>query len=154
MIETALEALQHPTHWHWFTLGVICIILEILLPTFYMLWAGIGAFAMGVLIYFQPDITWQSQLAIFAGLSVFSTVIGRMYLAHKPLDTDEPLLNRRGEQYIGRVVTLNSAIVNGVGHISIDDTRWRIEGPDIASGQKVEVEGVRGTSLVVKSVIS
>ncbi len=152
MLEAILEILQQPSYWHWLTFAVICIALEILLPTFYMLWIGLGAFAMGAITYFQTDIEWQFQLALFAGLSVFSTVVGRMYLAHKPLDSDEPLLNRRGEQYIGRTVTLKSAIVNGVGHVSIDDTRWRIEGADIESGQKVQVDAVNGTSLVVKKV--
>jgi len=149
MIESILTSLDQPSHWHWFIAAVICIIFEIILPTFYLMWTGVGAFAVGVVLYFNPETSWSTQLLLFAALSVLSIFAGRYYLARNPLKTDEPLLNRRGEQYAGRVVTLNDPIVNGVGHISIDDTRWRVEGDDIDAGEKVEIQGLNGTSLVV-----
>ncbi len=150
VLENVILTLQQPTHWHWFIASVIFIIFEIILPTSYLLWTGIGAFVVGIILYFVPDISWQMQLILFAVLSIVSILVGRSYLIRKPLETDEPLLNRRGEQYIGRIVTLDQAIVNGVGHVSLDDTRWRIEGKDTEAGEKVKVTGVDGTSLVVE----
>ncbi len=151
MMETLMALFQHPTFWHWFIATAVLVTLEIVLPTTYMLWVGIGAFITGLVAMVFPELSWQTQLVIFSVVSVFSTIAGRAWVKNRPIDTDQPLLNRRGEQYIGRVLTLEDAIVNGVGHVSIDDTRWRIEGNDIAAGQKVVVTGVDGTSLVVKS---
>ncbi|HHO67888.1 MAG TPA: NfeD family protein, partial [Gammaproteobacteria bacterium] len=65
-------------------------------------------------------------------------------------DTDQPTLNRRGEQYIGRVFTLETPLVNGMGKIRIDDTTWKIEGPDCEPGTRIRVTGVDGTILKVE----
>ena len=47
---------------------------------------------------------------------------------------DRPFLNRRAEGYVGREFTLDKPIVNGVGTIHIDDTVWRVSGPDCPAG--------------------
>jgi len=60
-------------------------------------------------------------------------------------------LNRRGSQYIGREFTLTEPIVNGIGRLNVDDTIWRISGPDMDSGVQIIVDGMDGTILRVKS---
>jgi len=65
-------------------------------------------------------------------------------------ESDEPLLNKRAQQYIGRVFTLDEPIVNGVGMVKVDDSSWRITGPDIDAGNKVKVIGEDGMSLKVE----
>ena len=48
---------------------------------------------------------------------------------------DQPFLNRRAEGYVGRAFTLEKPIVDGIGTIRIDDTVWRVSGPDCPAGQ-------------------
>ena len=50
--------------WHWWTLGVILIAVEIASTTFYLLWPGIAAMAVGFLKFFAPAI--DGRLEIFA----------------------------------------------------------------------------------------
>ena len=45
---------------------------------------------------------------------------------------------------------LTEAIVNGRGRLSIDDTVWRIEGPDLPAGTRVTVSAAEGSRLKVK----
>jgi hypothetical protein len=40
------------------------------------------------------------------------------------VESDQPKLNRRGEQYVGRTFTLEEPIVNGHGKIRVDDSTW------------------------------
>ena len=69
-----------------------------------------------------------------------------------PTETDLPTLNRRGEQYVGRHFTLEEAIVNGQGKIRVDDSTWKIEGPeDLPAGSQVQVIAVAGTVLKVEA---
>ena len=64
-------------------------------------------------------------------------------------------MNRRGEQYVGRHFTLSHDIVNGVGELHVDDTRWKIVSHhDLPAGSKVKVTAVEGTSLRVEEFIS
>ena len=64
--------------------------------------------------------------------------------------SEQPLLNRRAEQYVGRVFTLQEPIVNGRGRLRVDDTVWRVEGEDCPAGTAVEVTGVDATLLRVR----
>ena len=65
--------------------------------------------------------------------------------------SDEPLLNRRGEQLIGQVVTLEEATVNGRGRARVGDSLWRVTGPDLAAGTRVRITGIDHGTLVVEA---
>ena len=88
---------------------------------------------------------WQGQFLIFAVLSVASIVGWRIYLKRHPTETEQPTLNRRGEQYVGRTFTLGEPVVNGTGKISVDDSTWKVEGDDMPAGTQIRVTGVEGT---------
>ncbi len=136
--------------WHWWVAAVVLIVVEIFAPGTVALWMAVSAAAVGLLLLAVPEVTWQTQFLVFAILSV-ATVIGwRTYQLRYPTLSDQPALNRRGEQYVGRVFTLSEAIVNGTGKIHVDDTMWKVEGADLAEGTQVRVTGVEGTVLTVE----
>ena len=137
-------------YWHWFVLGLLLVILEMFSPAAYFLWLGIGAGLTGVLLLAWPGLGWPVQLLAFALLAVLSVALGRRYLTRHPIKTDAPTLNRRGEQYVGRVFTLQEPIVNGLGKIRVDDSTWKISGADCPSGTRVKVTGVDGVVLEVE----
>jgi membrane protein implicated in regulation of membrane protease activity len=111
---------------------------------------AVSAAVVGLLLLAIPEVTWQTQFLVFATLSV-ATVIGwRAYQLRYPTVSDQPTLNRRGEQYVGRVFTLSEAIANGTGKIHVDDTMWKVEGEDLPEGTRVRVTGVDGTILTVE----
>jgi len=144
--------LEHIEYWHWLVLAVLLAILEIFSPGVFLLWMGVGAAITGLVLLAMPDLTWQVQLVAFALLSVGATVGAKLFLHNHPIHTDQPNLNRRGEQYVGRVFTLDHAIVNGQGKIHVDDSTWKVHGADCPAGTKVKVDGVDGVVLVVELV--
>ena len=60
------------------------------------------------------------------------------------------MLNRRGEALIGRIFQLDRPIVSGEGRIRVDDSVWRVVGPDLAMGAAVRVVRIEGASLIVE----
>src|SRR5262249_60393632 len=64
---------------------------------------------------------------------------------------DRPFLNRRAEGYVGRVFTLDKPIIDGVGTIRIDDTVWRVSGPDCPAGSRVKISRAEGADLKVEA---
>ncbi len=138
------------SHWHWFILAVALVILEVFAPGAFFLWLGIAAGVVGALVYTMPSLGWEYQVLAFSVLSVISIVVWRKFFRTEPADTDQPTLNRRGEQYVGRTFTLSEPIVNGLGKIHVDDTTWKIHGKDCPPGSQVKVTGVDGTILNVK----
>jgi inner membrane protein len=136
--------------WHWLVLGLLLAALELLTPAFLFLPMGIAAVAVGALLAIAPEASSSLQLGLFAVLSVTIAVLGRLYLRRHPITSDEPTLNRRGHQYVGRVFTLEAPIVNGAGKIRVDDSTWKVLGMDAPAGLPVRVVGVDGTVLRVE----
>lgn len=137
-------------YWHWWVLGFGLFVLEMLLPTgFVLIWVGTAALAVGALAWVFPALDWGAQLLLFGAGSLLAFFLWKKY-RHKTPPSDQPSLNRRGHSYVGRTFTLAEAIVNGVGKLHVDDSQWRITGADAPAGSKVKVVAVDGTSLKVE----
>ena len=136
--------------WHWWIAAVVLVIVEIFAPGAIFIWMGAAAAVVGLVLLVLPETTWQAQFLSWSVLSVAAVVGWRFYLKRHPTETDQPNLNRRGEQYIGRQFTLNEPVVNGQGKIRVDDSTWKIEtDSDLPAGAKVSVTAVEGTVLKV-----
>lgn len=137
--------------WHWLVLGMTLLAIEIAAPVSWFLWISLAAFAMVPVVLVLPGLGWPAQLVLFGLASVGTLFVGRAYFKGNAARTDTPMLNRRGEQYIGRTFTLTDAIDNGYGTVQVDDTRWRVSGPELPVGQHVRVIGVEGTVFRVEA---
>lgn len=136
--------------WHWFLLGLVLLIAEVLLSTgYFLIWVGAAALIVGVLAWLVPALGWEPQLVLFGVLSIASFFVWRRFSPGNPV-SDQPTLNRRGQSYVGRTFTLDSAIVNGVGKLHVDDSQWRVSGADAEAGTQVKVVAVDGATLKVE----
>lgn len=137
--------------WHWWIFAGLLLILELTAPTFFFLWLGIAAAAVGLILMVFPSIDLETQLILFAIASVVAVLAWRKYREARPVSTDQPNLNRRGQQYIGRVFSLSVPIINGVGKVTVDDSTWKIKGPDLPAGTHIKVTGVDGVVFKVEA---
>jgi inner membrane protein len=137
--------------WNWLILGAVFLTLELAAPGAFMLWLGLAALAVG-LISFAVDWSWQAQLFAFAVLSLALIPVWRRYAPKVERPSEAPLLNRRAESYIGRTFTLENPIVDGIGRVRIDDTIWRVSGPDSPAGSQVRIVRAQGPNLFVERV--
>jgi membrane protein implicated in regulation of membrane protease activity len=142
--------------WSWFLLGLLLMALETFVPGVHLLWFGLSAIVVGALVFAATALghgdalTWPWQLVLFAVVSV-ATVFGVRGIARgEQALTDEPDLNVRGAQYVGRVLVVEDAIAGGRGRVRVGDTLWPAQGPDAAKGARVKVTGTNGTVLVVE----
>jgi membrane protein implicated in regulation of membrane protease activity len=137
--------------WKWVILGAILFALELVVPGAFMMWLGIAAILVG-LISFAVDWSWQWQLVAFAVFTAASVPLWRRFARKVDPGFSTPLVNRRTEGFVGRVLTLEKAIVDGVGAVRIDDTIWRVNGPDTPAGSRVRVVRAQGAELTVEPV--
>ncbi len=139
------------TTWHWFALAAIMIIVDVALgASFFILCLGICAAIVGGLLKANSSLTWESQLLIFAVSSIACIAFWRFYLKNNLTQSDKPKLNRRSEQYVGRVFTLTKPIENGRGKVTADDSSWTVSGPDLVVNTKVKVIAAKGIILQVE----
>jgi len=146
-----MEWLESLVFWHWWILAGVLLIIELTAPVFFFLWLGMAAAATGLLLLVFPSMPVEFQLVLFAVLSVVAVIAWRKYRESRPVVSDQPNLNRRGQQYEGRVFTLDQPIENGIGKITVDDSTWRVKGPDLPAGARVRVSGVEGVVFLVES---
>jgi inner membrane protein len=141
--------------WNWIVLGLVLMTLEVAAPGIFFLWFGVAALIVGGLVILFGGIlaiAWQVQVILFLVLSLIAVFIGRKLVGATDAESDEPLLNRRGEQLIGQIVTLEEATVNGRGRARIGDSLWRVSGPDLAAGTRVRITGIDQGTLQVEAV--
>ena len=146
-----MEFLEQAEFWHWWIAAIVFVVIETFAPGAIFLWMGVDAGIVGLILLIFADLGWEYQFLIFALFTVVTAVGWRAYLRRHPTAKDRPTLNRRGEQYVGRTFTLEDAIVNGQGKITVDDSTWKIEGDDLPAGTKIQVTGVEGTVFKVES---
>lgn len=136
--------------WAWIVAGVVLLALELVVPGGILLWLGIAGIVTGLAAMFQP-IDPPLQFLIFGGLSLLSIFIWLRYWKGRETPSDRPLLNQRAERFVGQETVLNEPIRNGYGRVSIEDTVWRIAGPDLAAGQRIRIVGHDGAVLKVEA---
>ena len=112
--------------WNWMALGLVLLGLEIVVPGIFLLWIGIAAIIVGTLTLMIGGAalwSWQLQIVLFLILSLVSAYIGKKVMAKGDGTSDEPLLNQRAEQLVGRTATLAEPIAEGHGRIKLGDTQ-------------------------------
>ena len=138
--------------WLWWVAAGALLILELMAPGVFFIWLGIAAALTG-LVDLVFGLNWQSELLVFAGFAVISVMAGRAILKRRPGgDAEHAHLNRRQQGYVGHSYTLKQAIVGGRGKLTIDDTVWEVEGPDLPAGARVKVTRVDGMKLQVAAI--
>ncbi|MAY60692.1 MAG: hypothetical protein CML29_00615 [Rhizobiales bacterium] len=131
--------------WSWWILGLLLLGAEILVPGIFLIWIGLAAIVVGAISFALWDSAiwgWQVQFLVFAALALISAFIGRKIMAGRNDDTDQPMLNRRMEQMIGRTATLEEPITEGQGRIRLGDTLWTVRGPELPAGTRVKIVAI------------
>jgi inner membrane protein len=135
--------------WNWLIFGLILMILEAAAPGVFLFWLGLAALLVG-LISFALHLSWQIQLLMFAVFAVAAVPIWRRLARPNGAGSDsKPFLNRRADALVGRVFTLEKPIIDGTGTVRVDDTVWRVAGPDTPAGSRVRVVQADGANLTV-----
>ena len=144
-----LEGLE--AHWVWLTLGLVLAGLELMVPGIYLIWLALAAIATGVLTL-TLDLSLPLQVIDFVFLSLIIAFSAKRILRDKPIESSDPLMNRRGARLIGETALVVQAIEHGSGRVKLGDSEWIARGPDVAAGEHVRISGSEGAILLVEPV--
>jgi inner membrane protein len=126
--------------------GLIWLIglTSLLLP-----WVGVPMACVGLVMGVKGLANGWWLFAGGAALLIGDVMLTFLWARRVSSGTDQPTLNRRDAQYIGRTVPVVVAIAGGEGKVRIADSVWPARGPDCAEGTWVKVVGADGAYLVV-----
>ena len=137
--------------WTWVVVGLLLLGLELLMPGNIFVWFGVAAILTGVLALLT-SLGWQTEILVFIALAVVLVIVGRRAFSREAAPGERPFLNDRAQRLVGTSYVLSEPIVNGNGRIRVDDTNWRVNGPDAPAGTKVRIASADGISLKVVPV--
>ncbi len=140
--------------WWWVAFGIALGAIEMATMSFFLIWPGLAALLMAVILIFAPGMPGEVQIAIYATLSVILTFAGR-WLMHRYGDGGAPetTINQRSGQLVGRRGKI-LRYDGGEGLVEIDGVRWRARGAtDLAltEGADVRVVAADGMTLEIST---
>lgn len=142
--------------WTWIAFGVALGALEMALMSFFLIWPGLAAVLVGVVLWMFPEMSGSGQVALFAALGAGLTFGGRAFLRRVPeTPSDQPDLNRRSNALVGRSAKVLEPFAGGEGAVEIDGVRWRARWAGAQTPQPeawVRIEAVDGMILEVGPV--
>ena len=148
-LTTWFESLD--AHWVWLTLGLVLAGLEMLVPGVYLIWLALAALVTGALA-FAFDLSLPLQIVEFVFLSLIVAFSAKRFLGERPIESSDPLMNRRGARMVGQTAVVVQAIEDGSGRVHFGDGDWNVRGPDVAAGERVKITGSDGATLLVEPI--
>ncbi|EGU40014.1 NfeD family protein [Vibrio scophthalmi] len=147
-----IELLDTFTHWHWLALGLALLAAELLGAAGYLLWLGISALLVGLLLSLLP-LSWQLQWVSFGAFALVTTWLWWRRQLKQDQESDESrTLNQKEKQLIGQVITLEDAIPAGKSRIRVADTTWSAYcEQSLPAGTVVKVIGIDGITLIIQA---
>lgn len=131
------------TGWAWMIGGVILAGLEIIVPGIFLLWIGLGALTVGLILSIAPGLPFPWQALIFAVSMLSSLGLGFWIQRRSRTTGEDSFLNREMEAMIGQEYIAITPFVAGRGRIKVRDSSYAaLSDQDIAEGDLVTVIGL------------
>lgn len=142
------------TWWIWIIVGFILLIGEIITPGgFYIIFFGVGALIVGVLLLTGLPVSFALQMVIFTIVSIVFLLLFNKPLRRKfaKSENSEKVDNIPGET----VIAMEEIPPGGFGKVELRGAPWNAynhtDSP-LAKGQRCKVESMDGLTLNIKSV--
>lgn len=136
----------------WAGAALLLFAAEALVPGAFMLWLGIAAAVLFLIVLLVPAVPMLAQIALFVVLSFVAILVYRRWFRGGERTSDRPTLNRRADALVGQVAFLEQAIAEGQGRVQIADAFWNVSGPELPAGTQVRVIGADGMVLRVEPI--
>lgn len=93
--------------WHWVLGGLGLVLLELLVPSFFIIWFGLGALLVGLSVLALPSLSLTAQVAVWIVASVVMVVLWFSVFKRSQHKT---LIGTAAGEVIGEVGLLVSAV--------------------------------------------
>jgi membrane protein implicated in regulation of membrane protease activity len=136
----------------WFLIGLVLLVTELALPSFILIFFGIGAWVTALTIWFT-DVGIETQLIVFILTSLISLLIFRNRFLSLFDKQNAHFTDDVESDFIGKIATTIEPVNNVSGKVLFNGTQWKaISDENIKSDQKVEVISKDNITLKIKSL--
>lgn len=140
--------------WHWAVTGIFLILAELVVPAFVLVWFGLGALVMALVVAIIPALGITAQLAVWLAVSL--AFIGFWFKVFKP-NQHKTHIGMSDAEVVGEI----GVLTHDVAPFARGEVRFQkplvgadvwpcIADEEIKSGERVRVLAVEGSLLKVK----
>ena len=140
--------------WHWIVLGLCLSIAELAVPAFFIIWFGIGAIGVGLLLLIFPTLSVASQLIVWAVVSSILVGVWFRYLRPRTVTA----VGTSAANVIGEVGILVSDLnPNSRGQVRfqkpvLGSDLWECYADaNLKAGDRVRIAAVEGNFIKVEA---
>ena len=140
-------------YWHWLILGMVLMIAEIFMPSFTILWFGLGAIIVGIVVSLVT-ISFSMQLLLWAVSSIVFVLLWFKYFKPRMIDKTAEAIDV--ESVIGEFGQVIKAPSDGSrGRVRfvtpiLGSDEWNFMTDDqVQTGDRVHIKEVSGNLLIV-----
>ena len=141
-------------YWHWLVFGVVLVAAEIFVPSFTILWFGLGAIVVGLVKALAPEMPLSVELLIWLVASCIFTFLWFKYF--KPRMVDRTTAGISAEAVIGETghvirqpVDERRGVVRFATPVLGNDEWEFICQQSVAVGDRVMISEISGNTLIV-----
>lgn len=142
--------------WHWALAGLGLVLAELMIPSFVIVWFGLGALLVMAALLVAPALSLTAQIALWTASSILMTILWFRVLRPRQR---EALVGRASAQLVGEI----GMVVEPIAPFKKGKVRfqrplvgsdlWEAAAEkDIAPGARVRVAGVEGNIVTVTPV--
>ncbi|MCW3147577.1 NfeD family protein [Stutzerimonas stutzeri] len=139
--------------WYWIVAGAVLILMELVVPSFFILWFGIGALLVALAMWLLPGLSLTAQIALWTAASLVMVLLWFKVFAGTRLKTQSG--TAQGE-VIGEVGLLVSAVApfqHGKVRFQkpiLGSEQWNCMADEaIPAGERVRILAFEGNSVKV-----
>ena len=141
--------------WHWIILGLCLSAVELLVSVFFILWFGIGAIGVGLLLLAFPALSIAMQFTVWTILSSILVVIWFRYFRPRTVTA----VGTSSGDVIGEVgVLINDLCPDSRGRVRfqkpvLGSDQWECYADqDFKAGDRVRIAAVEGNFIKVEPI--
>lgn len=142
--------------WHWAILGFGLILSELMIPAFFMVWFGLGAFLVAMTLAIWIDMPLTGQIIVWTISSIMMTIL---WFRVFKTNYHKILTGRASAALIGEIGMIAAAVApfkNGKVRFQkpmIGSDIWDCSSKEeITAGTRVRVESVEGNTVTVSKL--
>jgi hypothetical protein len=139
--------------WYWIVAGVALVLCELAIPLFVLIWFGLSAIAVGILLAVLPSVSLTVQLGLWLVLSI--ALVAYWFRVFKP-NQHKTRVGMADNNIIGEVGLLTRAVAPfQKGEVRfqkplLGSEVWTcLSEQEIAVGERVRIVSVEGTLITV-----
>ncbi|HUY02607.1 MAG TPA: NfeD family protein [Rhodocyclaceae bacterium] len=147
---------MQPEWWQWAIVGIALILAELAIPVFVMIWFGLGALLVSVLVGFFPALGLTAQLGCWLALSLLLILL--WFRIFRP-GAHKTRIGMSDDYVIGEIGLLTHSVapfekgrVRFQKPILGSETWDCIADEAVAAGERVRVVGIEGSLVKVRKV--